>query len=595
MIMTSALIVNPDLSIFVMRDSRDFSTARDLLLSCAELVKSPGHVQIYSFTPVSLWNAAALGTKAPQLIESLAKLSQYPIPDAVKLFITDTMGRWGALRLRKVEGVYALDITSPAVRASLKAAPELAEFFTHPIASDSFLISEEQRGPLKLALINRGLPVQDLAGYCDGDPLFSERLDREQLRNFKLRDYQREAAESFLGIDTVSGGSGVIVLPCGAGKTLVGAEIVMAMQMKTLILSANIVAAKQWKSELINKYNLPSELIGEYHGQTKQVAPITLATYQILSKRSKKSDQFEHLALINSENWGLIIYDEVQILPAELFRMTSQLQARRRLGLTATLVREDGKEPHVFSLIGPKRYEVPWRILEQQGWIAKAKCYEIRIPFSPTDRAIHDAAEKPHRFKIAAENPLKIDVIEQLLRFHPDERVLIIGTFVEHIRKIADALGWPVLDGSSTQKKRDQIFDRFKTGEIRGVVLSKIANTSIDLPDASMVIQVSGQFGSRQEEAQRLGRALRPKAGLNQALFFSVVTEDSAEEPFALNRQMFLLEQGYEYERLSISDWRDNFQASAADNANVIDITQAKEIAYEPKALQIDAPGANIA
>jgi DNA excision repair protein ERCC-3 len=548
--MNTPIIVNPDLSVFVMRDSERYAEARDLMLMCAQLDKSPGHVQVYSLTPISLWNASALGVRPSDLLARLAALSQYAIPAAVSAFITETMGRWGALILRKEGQEYVLDVHSTTARASLMAHPELAAFFSKPVGSDSFLIEEIERGPLKLALIDRGMPVVDLAGYCDGDKLFDSPWDRDKQRRFSLRDYQSEAVDSFLGSDAASGGSGVIVLPCGAGKTLVGGEILAALQMKTLILTANIVAAKQWKSELIDKMGIPSALIGEYHGQSKQLLPITIATYQILSKKSASSQQYEHLNLANSQNWGLVIYDEVHMLPAELFRMTSQLQAKRRLGLTATLVREDNKEPQVFSLIGPKRYEVPWRILEQQGWIAKARCYEIRVPFSRTDQALHDAAEKRHRFRIAAENRAKVAVISRLLAKHSNERVLIIGTFVEHINSIAKELGWPVLDGASTQKKRDDIFGRFRSGDIRGVVVSKIANTSIDLPDASMIIQVSGQFGSRQEEAQRLGRALRPKAGDNQALFFSVVTENSAEEPFADNRQKFLLEQGYEYERI---------------------------------------------
>lgn len=558
--MTHPLIINPDLTIFVMRESEHYARARDLLLICAELQKSPGHVQIYSFTPVSLWNAAAMGTEPTELLKKLSELSQFPIPESVKVFISDTMGRWGSMRLQKINGDYILQALSAPALLSVRCAPELAHFFVNPVGPDSFLIQEEDRGPLKLALIERGLPVQDLAGYCDGDPLFTSKVEIDSIRNFSMRGYQLEAAQAFMGSDYSASGSGVIVLPCGAGKTLIGAEILMRMQMKTLILTANTVAAKQWRAELVNRFSVPNSHVGEYHGQSKQIAPITVATYQILSKRDRDTNGFEHLALVNAENWGLIIYDEVHMLPAELFRMTSQLQARRRLGLTATLVREDGKEPQVFSLIGPKRYEVPWRVLEQQGWIAKAKCIEIRVPFSATDQAIHDAAEKRARFRLASENRAKIEVVERLLRAHPNERVLIIGTFVEHIQTIATALDWPILDGSSSQKKRDEIFGRFRAGEIRGLVLSKIANTSIDLPDASMIIQVSGQFGSRQEEAQRLGRALRPKAGANQALFFSLVTDNSAEEPFSLNRQMFLIEQGYDYERVSIGEWQSRWE-----------------------------------
>jgi len=564
--MTSPLIVNPDLTVFVMRDSERYSEARDLMLMCAQLDKSPGHVQVYSLTSISLWNASALGVRPKDLLERLAALSQYPIPESVRLFITEMMERWGAIVLRKVDQQYVLDVASPTLRASLMANPELACFFSNPAGSDSFVIDEVERGPLKLALIDKGMPVVDLAGYCDGDKLFDVLWNCEEHRKFDLREYQSEAVGAFLGSSVAAGGSGVIVLPCGAGKTLVGGEILTQLQMKTLVLTANIVAAKQWKNELISKFGIPEVMIGEYHGQSKQLLPITIATYQILSKKSASTQQYDHLTLANSQNWGLVVYDEVHMLPAELFRMTSQLQAKRRLGLTATLVREDNKEPQVFSLIGPKRYEVPWRILEQQGWIAKAKCYEIRVPFSPSAQAFHDAAENRHRFRIAAENPVKIEVILRLLAKHSNEKVLIIGTFVEHINSIAQELGWPILDGASTQKKRDEIFGRFRAGEIRGVVVSKIANTSIDLPDASMIIQVSGQFGSRQEEAQRLGRALRPKSGDNQALFFSVVTENSAEEPFADNRQKFLLEQGYDYERVA---WRDMKHSAAVDSRDI--------------------------
>lgn len=551
--MQKPIIINPDLTIFVMRDAARYSEARDLLLRCAQLDKSPGHVQVYSITPLSLWNAAALGVQSHDLLQQLAELAQFPVPEPVSLFITEMMARWGAIYLRKVDSQYVLDVTSPAVCTTLLATHELRQFFSQPVGPDSFIIDEGQRGPMKLALIEHGVPVVDLAGYCDGDPLFDAPCDLTAARTFTMRDYQSEAVASFLGTDPLAGGNGVIVLPCGAGKTMVGAEILLTLKMKTLILTTNVVAAKQWRTELITKFGVPETLIGEYHGETKEIRPITIATYQILTRRDNKSDQYEHLALAGMENWGLVVYDEVHTLPADLFRMTSQLQARRRLGLTATLVREDQKEPHVFSLIGPKRYEVPWRILEQQGWIAKARCYEIRVPFSATDQAIHDAAKKRERFHIAAVNKAKIGAIEHLLSIHPAERVLVIGTFVDHIHTIAKALDWPILDGSSPQKKRDAVFGKFRSGEIRGLVLSKIANTSIDLPDASMVIQVSGQFGSRQEEAQRLGRALRPKAGENQALFYSLVTHNSAEVPFAENRQKFLLEQGYGYERASLN------------------------------------------
>ena len=538
-----------------MREDLRYSEARDLLLSCAELEKSPGHVQVYKFTPISLWNAAAAGKSASAILTDLASLSAYPIPALVTQFIKSTMQRWGALKLVREGDLFVLEIVVKGLEASIAQDVDLRRYLAQPLGNARYVIEESARGELKLDMIAKGLPIEDLAGYCNGDDLFSERLPIEQLRRYTLREYQSEAAHSFIQKDKVSGGSGVIVLPCGAGKTIVGAEILISLQMKTLILVANVTAAKQWKHELMQKCNLPAEMIGEYHGQSKNIAPITIATYQILSKRDKKTERFEHLHLADSHNWGLIIYDEVHMLPAELFKLTSQLQAKRRLGLTATLVREDRKEPQVFGLIGPKRYDLPWKILEQQGWIAKARCIEIQVPMTRTEQALHDGAEKMHRFRIAAENSQKIGVVERLIKNHPDEKVLVIGTFVDHIRRIASALNWHVLDGSATQKQRELLFEKFRNGEIKGLVVSKIANTSIDLPDASMIVQVSGQFGSRQEEAQRLGRALRPKKGVNQALFYSLVSSNSAEEPFAFNRQLFLIEQGYDYEKVHASNY----------------------------------------
>ena len=433
------------------------------------------------------------------------------------------------------------------------------------IGSREFLVEPAERGRLKQALIKVGYPVEDLAGYREGEQL--ELILRKETRgglSFHLRDYQREAAETFYAAGTARGGSGVIVLPCGAGKTVVGLACMARLQTSTLVLTTSVTATRQWIAELMDKTTLPGEAIGEYNGHTKDIRPVTIATYNILTWRADKTGRFAHLELFDQRDWGLIIYDEVHLLPAPVFQVTAGLQARRRLGLTATLVREDGREDDVFALIGPKKVDMPWKELERQGWIASAQCHEVRVAMPEPLRMDYAVALPRDRFRIAAENPLKKEMVRQILAYHPHAQTLIIGMYVEQLRELAEELEVPLLTGSTRQSRRDELFTQFKAGAIRLLAVSKVANFAVDLPDASVAIQVSGTFGSRQEEAQRLGRILRPKPGENQAHFYTLVSQDTVEQDFALKRQLFLCEQGYEYE---IHDIQQKHQKQLADGS----------------------------
>jgi DNA excision repair protein ERCC-3 len=425
------------------------------------------------------------------------------------------------------------------------------------IEPQEFLVEPSERGRLKQALIKVGYPVEDLAGYLAGEQL--EIILRQETRGglrFRLRDYQREAAEIFYAAGTSRGGSAVIVLPCGAGKTIVGLACIALLQTSTVVLTTSVTAARQWIAELIDKTTVPEEAIGEYSGHRKDIRPVTIATYNILTWRADKAGRFEHLELFDEREWGLIVYDEVHLLPAPVFQVTAGLQARRRLGLTATLVREDGREDDVFALIGPKKVDMPWKELERQGWIASARCHEVRVAMPEPMRMDYAVASPRDRFRIASENPLKKDIVRQILAYHPEAQTLIIGMYVEQLREMADEIGIPLLTGTTRQARRDELFSEFKAGRIHRLAVSKVANFAVDLPDASVAIQVSGTFGSRQEEAQRLGRILRPKPGENQAHFYTLVSQDTVEQDFALKRQLFLCEQGYQYEIHDIEEMR---------------------------------------
>lgn len=545
----SPLIVQGDHTVLVEVDNPLYTEARDALARFAELVKSPEHIHTYRITPLSIWNACAIGETAEAIVEALRRLSKYALPGHVAVSVRDFAGRYGCLTLtRRDANSLLLTARDLPLAEELAHQKTLASFLRARLAPLEFEVAAVERGRLKHALIKLGFPTEDLAGYRAGEE-FAVELRRQTAAGqpFAPRLYQSEAAAIFYAGGTERGGSGVIVLPCGAGKTIVGLACMAEVRASTLILTTGVTAARQWKTELLDKTTLGEEAIGEYSGNTKEVRPVTIATYQILTHRRNKESEFTHFQIFDQRDWGLIIYDEVHLLPAPVFQITASLQARRRLGLTATLVREDGREDEVFALIGPKKYDVPWKEMEKQGWIATAVCTEIRLPLEESRRMEYAVAEARHKFRIASENPGKLRLVRQLLERHCDVPVLIIGMYVEQIQGFARELGLPILTGATGQAKRDEVYARFRRGEIRALVVSKIANFSVDLPDAAVAIQVSGMFGSRQEEAQRLGRILRPKPGENQAHFYSIVSRDTVEQDFALNRQLFLCEQGYEY------------------------------------------------
>ncbi len=550
------VIVQSDRSVLLETDGPLFEEARDSLAAFAELVKSPEHIHTYRITPLSLWNAASAGMTAEQIITELARYSKYDIPQNVLIDIRETVARYGRLKLYKDETgrlvLFSEDtllitqlLNQKSLQPLLEGAPDDRHIF----------IKSAERGNIKSALIKIGFPVEDLAGYVDGAPL-TFRLRETTLAGlpFSLRKYQMEAVEAFYLRGSNYGGSGVVVLPCGAGKTVVGIGVMERLQTQTLILTTNTVALRQWKTELLDKTTLSEEEIGEYSGDLKQIRPVTMATYQVLTYRKTKDGPFIHFRLFDEGNWGLIIYDEVHLLPAPVFRATAALQARRRLGLTATLVREDGREEDVFSLIGPKKYDVPWKVLEQQGWIAQAICTEIRVPLSEEERYLYAIADKRGKFRIASTNPVKDSACDMLIKRHSEDNVLVIGQYLDQLKKLAKRFKAPLITGQTSNTKREELYAAFRKGKIKLLIVSKVANFAIDLPDANVAIQVSGTFGSRQEEAQRLGRILRPKSDGTFARFYSLVSRDTCDQDYSMKRQLFLTEQGYRYEIVNMED-----------------------------------------
>ena len=551
------LIVQGDHTVLVEVDNPLYPQARDALARFAELVKSPEHIHTYRLTPLSIWNACALGESAETIVSALRRFSKYLIPQHVEANLADFAGRYGALQLERRGCDLVLRTRDLPLAEELARRESLHLFLRERVGSREFTVPVADRGRLKHALIKLGYPTEDLAGYAAGEPLLFDIALRTETRDglpFAPRLYQREAADLFYAGGEARGGSGVVALPCGAGKTIVGAVCMSLLRASTLILVTNVTAARQWKHELMDKTTIPADAIGLYHGDAKEIRPVTIGTYQILTHRNNKQSEFTHFSLFDERDWGLIIYDEVHLLPAPVFQITATLQARRRLGLTATLVREDGREDEVFALIGPKKYDVPWKEMERQGWIAKAVCTEIRLPMSNRRRMQYAVAERRHQFRVASENPEKLRIVRALLDRHRDDPVLIIGMYLDQIDGFAKELGLPLLKGSTAQRQRDALYERFRRGEINRLVVSKVANFSVDLPDAAVAIQVSGMFGSRQEEAQRLGRILRPKAGENQAHFYSIISRDTVEQEFALNRQHFLCEQGYQYRIVTLDE-----------------------------------------
>ncbi|MBD3315995.1 MAG: helicase [Chitinivibrionales bacterium] len=543
------LIVQSNNTLLLEVNSPRFAEARDAVSSFAHLEKSPEYIHTYVITPLSLWNAASLGMNAAQIVEALKRFSKYPIPQSVIDDITELTARYGKLVLESDDGNLLLRCNTPRILDNLALHPSLSPLLGERIDRTSIAVSAANRGVLKQTLIGIGYPAHDRAGYVDGESYpIALREKTGDGKEFGVREYQKMAAESFVGNKQSPGGSGVVVLPCGAGKTVVGLYAMTLLERKTLILVTNVTAARQWKREILDKTTIPESAIGEYSGEAKEIKPITLATYQIITYRKKKKGPFVHYGLFNSENWGLVIYDEVHLLPAPVFRFTADLQARRRLGLTATLVREDGHEEDVFTLIGPKKFDVPWRDLERQGWIAKARCVEIRVDLPPAEQLRYLSLPPKQQIRHAYENPNKLSVVREVIAQHRNDRILVIGQYLTQLECFAEAFNAPVITGGTPNQKRDILYDQFRSGEIKLLVLSKVGNFAVDLPDANVAIQISGSFGSRQEEAQRLGRILRPKKNEEQAIFYSIVTRESKELDFAMKRQLFLTEQGYSYE-----------------------------------------------
>ena len=538
------LIVQSDKTLLLDIDHPLSTECRRAIAPFAELERSPEHIHTYRLTPLGLWNARAAGHDAEQVIDTLIKYSRYAVPHSILIDVAETMSRYGRLRL-EADPVHGLILvtTDSAVLEEVIRAKKIQPLLGARIDKETIAVLPSQRGQIKQSLLRLGWPAEDFAGYVDGQ---AHEIALKQ-DDWKIRPYQELAAEGFW-----HGGSGVVVLPCGAGKTIVGAAAMAHAKATTLILVTNTVAARQWREELLKRTSLNEDEIGEYSGAKKEIRPVTIATYQVMTK--KKNGVYAHLDLFDSYDWGLIIYDEVHLLPAPIFRFTADIQSRRRLGLTATLVREDGMEGEVFSLIGPKRFDVPWKEIESQGYIAPAECIEVRVNLTETERLSYATAEVENRYRYCATTRTKRDVVEALVKKHQGEQILVIGQYIDQLDELSEVLGVPLIKGETPVKEREILFNKFRSGEITTLVVSKVANFSIDLPDATIAIQVSGAFGSRQEEAQRLGRILRPKSDGRTAKFYSVVSRDTIDQDFAQNRQRFLAEQGYSYRIIDADD-----------------------------------------
>ncbi len=567
---TNPMIVQGDFSVLLEAYHPDFEIVRSGLSAFADLEKSPEHIHTYRITPLSLWNAAATGQTAAQVLEFLLMYVKFPLPNNVCRDIEGYMSRYGLVKLMAyppmvaeheageliVPGeflyLYSQDIPTIMTIAGHK---ETKAIFTAKLDEHTLVIPAGKRGIIKQLLVKIGYPIEDLAGYVDGEKL-AIALRHTDLagREFSLRDYQRQAVDLFYDGGRETGGSGVLVLPCGAGKTIIGIGAMERVGMNTLILTTSTSAVHQWMREIVEKTDLPAEIVGEYSGDKKDICPVTVTTYQMVTYRPVKNGPFPHFEIFNARAWGLVIYDEVHTLPAPVFQVTAELQAKRRLGLTATLVREDGKEADVFTLIGPKKLDVPWTEMESAGWIATAVCTEVRVPMDFSLRM--ECAQVPERiaYRMEAENTSKLKAIEYILHKHAGEGILIIGQYIKQLEGIAEYFGFPLITGKMPTVKRDELYEAFRNRKIPVLIVSKVANFAIDLPDAAVGVQVSGAFGSRQEEAQRLGRILRPKDDGRSAYFYSVVSKDSREQEFAHHRQLFLTEQGYQYQILDFEE-----------------------------------------
>ena len=540
------LIVQSDKTLLLEVDHPVGAECRRAIAAFAELERAPEHMHTYRLTPLGLWNARAAGHDAEQVIDTLIRYSRYPVPHSLLIDIADTMSRYGRLQLNNhpVHGL-VLQALDEAVLEEVVRSKKIAPLLGARFDATTIAVHPSERGHIKQALVKLGWPAEDVAGYVDGER-HAIGLDTT---DWQPRQYQTEASEGFW-----HGGSGVVVLPCGAGKTIVGALAMALAQATTLILVTNTVSARQWREELLRRTTLTPDEIGEYSGARKEIRPVTIATYQVMT--TKRQGIYPHLEVFDSRDWGLIIYDEVHLLPAPIFRFTADIQSRRRLGLTATLVREDGQEVEVFSLIGPKRYDAPWKDIETQGYIAPANCVEVRVSLPDSDRMTYAMAEPEDKYRLASCAHEKVTLVEDIAARHPDDQVLVIGQYLDQLAELGEHLDAPVITGASSVKERERLFSDFRHGLIRVLVVSKVANFSVDLPEASVAIQVSGTFGSRQEEAQRLGRILRPKADGRTAHFYSIVTRDTVDADFAQHRQRFLAEQGYAYSIVDADDLR---------------------------------------
>ncbi len=548
------LIVQGDGTILLDVSTKHFEEIRNFMLAFAELIKSPEYIHTYRITLVSLWNAASLNYKAQDIISFLKKYSSYEIPKNIVKQIESSVEKYGKIKIIKQDNTeqYLLISDDKNIIDEVYHFKPIQKYIKKYVDKNTIEIDPVYRGHIKLALINIGYPVQDLAGYKVGEEYkFNMRSNTLRDNNaFSLRDYQKNSVEAFYANGRPEGGAGVILLPCGTGKTVVGIATMHKIQAKTLIIVTGVTACRQWRDEILDKTDIPKEDIGEYNGLNKEIKPITIATYKILTYRKNKEAPFSHFDVFFKENWGLIIYDEVHLLPAPIIKLTSEIQSMRRLGLTATLVREDGLEKDVFCLIGPKKFDMPWKELEEKKYIAEAYCYDIRIPLNNEQRNDYIIARDSVKFRIASENVVKYKIVKEIIEKLKDKNILIIGQYLSQLNEMKKITGYPIITGKTPQSERDNIYKKFKTGEIKTLIVSKVANLAVDLPDANVLIQISGTFGSRQEEAQRLGRVLRPKKGENKSYFFTIITSDSKEEDFSHKRQLFLTEQGYNYELL---------------------------------------------
>jgi DNA excision repair protein ERCC-3 len=544
------LFVQGDLELLLEVANPLYIQARDAIAPFTELVKSPEHLHTYRISPLSLWNAAASGHKSDEVLQRLRDFSKFPIPPNVIQEIRSTMERYGKIRLVRYEDGLALESDDDRLIFEISKAKGVENLLGEEIDLHRFRVLPEARGLIKSTLAKLRFPVEDIAGYTEGNPLdISLRQECLSGKPFVLRDYQKEASEIFYAAGGPRGGSGVVVLPCGAGKTVVALSAMSLVKGHTLILSPNIIAARQWIREILDKTTLTEDQVKEYSGERKEIGPVTVATYQILTIKGGSGTP-THFGIFDQHKWGLIVFDEVHLLPAPIFRMCADVQATRRLGLTATLIREDGKETEVFSLIGPKKFDLPWKRLEAEGWIATAHCTEIRIPLDDSVRMGYAVSPDRDKIRLASTNPHKRWVVKELIEKHcqPEDRVLLIGQYIDQLEELSKDFKIPLITGKTPNKEREKLYGAFRCGELKQLMVSKVGNFAVDLPDANVLIQVSGTFGSRQEEAQRLGRVLRPKADGGQAWFYSVITQDTKEQDFAMNRQLFLAEQGYEYD-----------------------------------------------